>query len=185
MKVEFRKVAERRYAVRILRDRLPVLEMNPAPGFDELMPHDLCHLIVEQVLGIENAIFGQTAKGTGTFRIQPSEASNSKNDARRRRKTIKKGKNSVKENLEDYAKSERATYVCWQYWLSKSADAELRNRAAEMKKTADSIWGQMSASERAIYTEETLEKVSQRMSELSRQWQNLKIGESMIVDWVL
>ena len=183
MKVEFRKIAERRYAVKILRDGLPVVEMNPAPGFDELMPHDLCHLIVEQVLGIENAIFGQTAQGSGTFRIQPSENSNTRNDSRRRRKAIQKGKKSVKEHLDDYARSERATFVCWQNWLSKSSDAALKRRAAEMQATADSIFSQMPASERALYTSENLEKVGLRMSELSRRWQSLKPGESMTVDW--
>ena len=184
MKVEFRKIADRRYAVKLLRDGLPELEMNPAPGFDDLMPHDLCHLIVEQVLHIENAIYGQAAKGGATtFRNQPSESSNTKNDSRQRRKAKQKGKNAVKQHLDDYAKSERATFVCWQNWLSKSSDAELRSRAAEMSETAASIFNRMPAYERAIYTKENLEKVSLRMSELSRQWQSLKTGDAMTVDW--
>ena len=185
MKVEFRKVADHRYAVKILRDGSPVLEMNPAPGFDELMPHDLCHLIVEQVLHIENAIFGQVAKsGTSfSFRNQPSETSNTKNDKRQRRKAKQKGKNAVKEHLEDYAKSERATFVCWQNWLAASSDTGLKRRAGEMKETAESLFSQMSAAERAIYTKENLEKVNRRMSELSAKWQSLKTGESMTVDW--
>lgn len=185
MQVEFHKTGARRYAVKILRNGLPALEMNPAPGFDELMPHDLCHFIVEQVLGIENAIFGQIANNgnAGTFRNALTTGANTKNDARLRRKTAKKGKKLVKDHLEDYARSERATYVCWQHWLSKSTDNELKNRAAEMKKTAEEVFGQMPFSERAIYTKETFEKVSSRMSELSRKWQNLKTGESMMVEW--
>jgi len=185
VKVEFRKIADRRYAVKILREGSPVLEMNPAPGFDELMPHDLCHLIVEQVLHIQNAIFGQVAKdGTSSsFRNIPSEASNTKTDSRRRRKAKQKGKSAVKQHQEDYFKSERATFVCWQHWLSKSSDAELKRRAAEMNETAESIFNQMSSAERAIYTQENLEKVRLRMSELSRQWQSLKTGETMTVDW--
>jgi len=185
MQVEFQKTGARRYAVKILRDGLPALEMNPAPGFDELMPHDLCHFIVEQVLGIENAIFGQIAQNgnAGTFRNAPSESANTKNDSRLRRKTAKKGKKMVKDHLEDYARSERATYVCWQNWLSKSADNELKSRAFEMKKTAEEIFTQMPTAERAIYTNETFEKVNARMSELSQKWQNLKTGESMTVEW--
>lgn len=98
MKVEFCKTAERRYAIKILRNNSFDLEMNPAPGFDDLMPHDMCHLIVEQILHIENAIFGQTAKdGTaGSFRNSPVETSNSKSDSRQRRKIKQKGKNLVK-----------------------------------------------------------------------------------------
>ncbi|MBS1797496.1 MAG: hypothetical protein JSS81_26975 [Acidobacteria bacterium] len=185
MKVEFKKVADRRYAVRILRDGGPVLEMNPAPGFDELMPHDLCHLIVEQVLRIENAIFGQAAKGAGTFQIQPSESSNTRNDSRRRRKVRRKGKDSVRRHHEDYLRSERAAYVCWQHWLAESSEAALKDRAAGMRKNADSVFDQMPAAERALYTKENLERVGRRMDELSARWQSLKTGESMTVDWQL
>ena len=185
MKVEFRKTAERGYAVKILRENSPVLEMNPAPGFDDLMPHDLCHLIVEQVLGIENAIFGHVAKNgiSWSFRNQPSETSNTREDSRRRRKDKRKSISSVKQNQEDYARSERATYVCWQHWLSKSPDPKLKRRAEEMKETAEHIFNQMKPSEMAIYTKENLEKVCQRMSELSQEWQNLKMGDSMTVNW--
>jgi hypothetical protein len=43
--------------------------MNSAPGYDDLMPHDLQHFIVERTLGIRNGIFGQLAHGgsAGTF----------------------------------------------------------------------------------------------------------------------
>lgn len=159
--------------------------MNPAPGFDELMPHDLCHLIVEQVLHIENAIYGQISNnGTaGSFRYVSSESSISKNDSRQRHKAAKKGKKMVRENLEDLAKSERASYICWQNWLSHSSDQSLQFLAEEMKKNAENIFKQMSSAERAIYTKENLARVRERMTELSRQWQNLKTGESMTVIW--
>lgn len=185
MQVEFRKTGARRYAVKILREGLPVLEMNPAPGFDELMPHDLCHLIVEQVLGIENAIFGQLAnKGNaGTFRHAPTESVNTRDDSRLRRKTARKGKKMVKAHLEDYARSERATYVCWQNWLAESSNAELKKQAQEMKVGAESVFNQMSAAERTIYTKQNLEKVRRRMSQLSEKWQNLKTDESLTVEW--
>jgi len=185
MKVEFQKTGERRYAVRILREDLPVLEMNPAPGFDELMPHDLCHFIVEKALGIENAIFGQLAgKGTaGTFRNAPTANGNTKNDSRMRRKAAQKGKKMVKENLDSYGKSERATYIFWQNWLENSEDEELKKRAAEMKPNAESIIGQMKTDEKKLYTKETFAKVRAEMTKLSEQWQNLKAGKSITIDW--
>ena len=185
MQIEFHKISQRSYAVKILRENLPVLEMNPAPGFDELMPHDLCHLIVEQVLKIENAIFGQLKKnGTaGTFRNAPNENSNSKNDSRQRRKSAQKGKKMVKENLEDYQKSERATYICWQNWLENSSDEKLKKQADEMEANAKSIFGKMSAEEKSIYTKENLASVRDRMTELSNKWKNLKPGEFMTINW--
>ena len=185
MKVEFLRTGERMYAIKILRDNLPDLEMNPAPGFDVLMPHDMGHLIVEQVLQIKRGIFGQIANGgtAGSFRTPQNESAHSKNDSRQRRKNKQKGEKLVKQNLDDLAKSERAAYICWQHWISHSSDKKLKLKAAEMKETADSIFSQMSDAERDIYTKENLAKVRLRMDEISEEWQQLKVGETMIVVW--
>ncbi len=80
MEVEFRRTAERTYGIRILRENLPDLEMSSAPGFDVLMPDDMCHRIVEQVLQIRNGIFGQIADGgtAGSFRIPQNESVNTR-----------------------------------------------------------------------------------------------------------
>jgi len=45
--------------------------VNPAPGYDPVLPHDLQHFIVERALGIEGAVFGQLAAGgtAGTFHV--------------------------------------------------------------------------------------------------------------------
>jgi hypothetical protein len=89
MQVEFHKTAERRYAILIRREGLPDLKMDPAPGFDPLMPHDLLHFLVEQELGLRRGIFGQLAHGAtaGTFRLAPSDASNNRAASRLRRKS--------------------------------------------------------------------------------------------------
>ena len=63
MSVTFLRTGERRYAVRVEVEGSGVMEMNPASGFDPIMPHDLQHFIVEQTLGIEGAIYGQLAAG--------------------------------------------------------------------------------------------------------------------------
>src|SRR6188474_248041 len=103
MQVEFHKTGERRYAVKIRRENLPDVEMNPAPGFDPLMPHDLLHFLVEQELGLRQAIFGHVAAGGGTFRMRPSESKNDRQDARERRKLKQKGEKMLKkEGLDEY-----------------------------------------------------------------------------------
>ena len=38
MEVQFRRTADRRYAITIYRKDLPPVEMNPAPGYDSIMP---------------------------------------------------------------------------------------------------------------------------------------------------
>ena len=187
MQIEFQKTGERRYAVIIKREGLPDLTMNPAPGFDALMPHDLLHFLVEQELGLRRGIFGQVAHGgtAGTFQNQPSENSNSRADSRLRRKTAKRGKRLLKENTDDCAQSERATYICLYDWLSHSSDEALRFRTKEMKVTFESILGQMPERERKMLTKEKLAAIRNRMDELSKRWSALEVDQSMTLEWSL
>jgi len=63
MSVTFIRTGERRYAVRATIDGTQTVQMEQAPGFDPLMPHDLQHFIVEKCLDIEGGIFGRLAAG--------------------------------------------------------------------------------------------------------------------------
>jgi hypothetical protein len=161
------------------------LQMNPAPGFDALMPHDMLHFLVEQELGLEHGIFGQIARGgtAGTFHNAPSENANSRADSRLRRKTARRGKKLLRENTDDCAQSERATFICLYDWLAHSADAKLRARAAAMKITFDGLPGQMSDSERAKLNKEKLAAIRSRMDELSAQWSALGVNQFMTLEW--
>lgn len=185
MKVTFRKTGERRYGVYIERENFPDLEMNPAPGYDELMPHDLLHFLVEQEFHIKNAIFGQIADGgtAGTFRQTSPDKSSDRAESRLRKKTAKRGEKLLKIHLDDCAKSERATYICLYDWFAHSTDADLRARASEMKKSADSVYSQMSEAERKTFTPEKLAHIRAGMDEISANWSQLKINESISLDW--
>lgn len=185
MRVEFQKTGERRYAVTVLREDLPALTMNPAPGFDPLMPHDLLHFLVEQELGLRKGIFGQVADGgtAGTFQNQPPETANSRAASRLRRKTAKRGKSLLKTGLDDCAQSERATFICLYDWLAHSPDETLRTRAREMKITFDSILGQLTETERKKLNKEKLAAIRKRMNELSTRWSALKVNQSMSLEW--
>jgi len=187
MKVEFHKTGDRRYAVVVLRAGLPDLEMNPAPGFDALMPHDMLHFLVEQELELRRGIFGQIALGgtAGTFHHAPSGESDPRADARLRRKTARRGKNMLKTGLDDCVQSERATFICLYDWLSHSADEKLRARAAEMKPAFDSVLGQLTETERKKLNNEKLAQIRKRMDELSACWSSLTVGQSMAVEWPL
>ena len=158
--------------------------MNPAPGFDALVPHDMLHFLVEQELGLQHGIFGQIARGgtAGTFH-QASGVSKSRADSRLRRKTDRRGKKLLKANTDDCAQSERATFICLHDWLVHSSDEKLRARAAEMKPNLESILGQMPDGERKILNKEKLARVRCRMDELSAQWSALGVNQSMTLEW--
>lgn len=185
MQVEFKKTGERRYGVYIRREDAPCLEMNPAPGFDELMPHDLLHFLVEQEFDLQNAIYGQLERGgtAGTFHRISDEKSDKRAASRERRKTRTRGEKMLKTSLDEYAKSERATYVCLYEWYSNSSDEKLKLRAQEMKPSIEGTYAQMTEAERKNYTKEKLALIRERMDELSREWSALEVDESMILDW--
>ena len=63
MEVTFLRTGERRYAVIARPDGRPPVTMNPAPGFDPRVPHDLIHYAVEREFAIERGVFGQLAAG--------------------------------------------------------------------------------------------------------------------------
>jgi hypothetical protein len=184
MSVAFIRTGERRYAVRAMLDGAPPLEMNPAPGFDPLMPHDLQHFIVEKQLGIEGGVFGRLAAG-GTARSFHALADDmsAREASRLRRKQGAKDRRLMPDRTEDYARSERATYVCWHDWLSHASDAALRARAAQMREAAGNMLRRMGSAERASYTAEKLREIRAEFERLSARWSALRIGDSLIERW--
>ena len=184
MEVEFKKTGKRRYAVFIWRSGQHDIKMDPAPGFDPLMPHDLLHFIVEQELGLRKGVFGNIALGgtAGTFQNELSTKSNKRTNARLRRKAVKKDKQIAKQGPSDYDQSERATIVCLYSWLSHSKSSKLRNRAKEIKIDAKSTLARMPVDERTFLNKH-LPTIRLRMDELSERWSMLKDGESIKLKW--
>lgn len=63
MRVTFRRTHQRGYAVDVEREGADDLTMNPAPGYDDLLPHDLVHLLVERRWRLRDGIYGGLAAG--------------------------------------------------------------------------------------------------------------------------
>ena len=184
MSVAFIRTGDRRYAVRATLDGGQVVQMDPAPGFDALMPHDLQHFIVEKCLKIEGGVFGRLAAG-GTARtfhavaegVSPREAS------RLRRKQAAKDRRIMPEQTGDYGRSERATYVCWHDWLQHADDPAMRMRAGEMRHSATKLLAEMPPQERAAYTSGKLNEIRNEFQRLSGRWSALRVGESFVEAW--
>src|SRR5689334_14072246 len=108
MSVAFIRTGERRYAVRAMPDGASPLEMNPAPGFDPLMPHDLQHFIVEKHLGIQGGVFGRlTAGGTAKSFHALADDMSTREASRLRRKQEARDRRLMPDRTEDYARSKR------------------------------------------------------------------------------
>jgi hypothetical protein len=89
MRVIFRRTGERRYAVIVEVPGQAPQTMSPAPGFDEHIPHDLVHYVVEAELRLDAGVFGRAARGGGTF-YNAASAPSPREQARARRKQARR-----------------------------------------------------------------------------------------------
>ena len=185
MVVVFRRTRERGYAVEARRSAFPDVQMNPAPGYDERIPHDLMHMVVEAQLGLRHAIFGQLAAGgdAGTFHPIFTQHETSRQISRVRTHVKERGRKMLQEGRDDCAQSERATYICWQYWLSRSQSRELKASSRSMAQQAQQVRSVATANELGALSENKLAEICKHLDELSSCWSSLKVGQSMAVRW--
>ncbi len=110
MEVTFRRTGERRYAVVARPDRSPDVTMDPAPGFDPRLPHDLVHYAVEREHRIELGVFGQLAAGGNlrTFR---------RLDGTPDRRLRRRGERLAREHLDELARSEHLAAEALRAWV--------------------------------------------------------------------
>lgn len=174
MVLVFSRTGERRYAIEARRSQFPALTMNPAPGYDKRIPHDMMHLVVEATLGITRGVFGQLAAGgdAGTFHLSLTRSESSRAVGRTANRVKARGRKLLKGSREDLARSERATYICWQEWLARSQSQHIR--------TVREIGGIKKSS---VLTETKLDEICEHLDHLSSHWSSLAIGESLAVRW--
>jgi hypothetical protein len=170
VRVTFRKTHRRGYAVDISREHHEDLTMNPAPGYDDLLPHDLVHLLVELHWHLSDGIFGGVAAGgnAGTFRL--ADARPTAETTRERRRKARRVGRSI--GGADMARSEHLAGVVHARWNAHQHGTALPDWYA----------GAVAASEA---TEAELEAVLVKAEALSERWRRVQVGEAMSVDWRL
>ena len=169
MTLVFHRTGHRRYAVEAQRDGFPDLEMNPAPGYDPLIPHDMIHMVVEAQLGLTHAVFGQLAAGgdAGTFHIPSKSGENVRAIARARTRVKARGKKLLKDGRDECVQSEQAAHICRCEWLTRSSSLEPRRIATQLP----------------TLNQRKLDEICEHLDQLSAQWSRLAVGESMAVAW--
>ena len=180
MIVTFQRTGQRRYAIEAQRPGLPNLVMNPAPGYDSLIPHDMLHMVVEARLGFTRGIFGQLASGgdAGTFHVPMNSGENSRKLGRVRKRVRGKGQKLLKEGRDESVRSERATYICWYEWLARSSSSNqaMAQQAKEVRDTAGD-------EELEALNERKLDEICEHLDQLSSHWSCLEVGQSIAVQW--
>lgn len=181
----FRRTGQRRYAVEAQRPGFPTVEMNPAPGYDDRIPHDLMHLVVEAQLGLTNGIYGQLAAGgtAGTFHLTVTRAESSREVTRARKRVATRGEKLISRGRDDCAQSERATYICWYEWLARSSSQQERKRSVTMAQQAREVRDAANIAELHALNEKKLDEICKHLDDLSSRWSDLTVGESLAVRW--
>lgn len=183
MKVHFIRSGERRYGMRIERASGLTLVMDPAPGFDPDLPHDMVHLVVEAVLGLQGGLFGQLADGGdgGTFRIEAADSkATAKERQRAARRTTARGQKLARDQGRDGELSELAAFLFDVGWRRQSRLDSAAQQVAlrEAERTRQSL----SANERARI-DAAQPKVFEAFSAVSTAWRGLGIGEALTIEW--
>jgi hypothetical protein len=182
VRVHFVRSGERRYSMRIEREGAPVLVMDPAPGFDPDLPHDMVHFVVEAALGLKTGVFGQIAAGgdAGSFHVEAGGVLSAKERQRAARKQVAKGAKLVKAQGREGELSELAAFLFDVAWRSETRPDSAAQRAAlgEAERTRQSL----SADERAGI-DAARPRVFADFDQLSRAWRALKMGDALILEW--
>lgn len=171
MQVIFRRIGERRYAVVVEAPGEAAQTMSPAPGFDQHIPHDLVHYVVEAELGLDAGVFGRAARGGGTF-YTANTATNAREQARRRRKQARREQALRRErgHEEQLNTSERLAALC---------DAAWRRRHGQRP---DPAFWQPSSPVSALDAAR-VERVVSRLDELAPLWNRLPVGGQLVLTW--
>ena len=158
MRVTFTKTDARRYVVGVERHVMPALLPRYAPGYDDLMPHDLAHYLVEESYGIELGVFGQLASGaSGLFYPAPEDRSLA---LQRRDKRI------AGIGHDDMVRSESLVQVTMAAW----------------EREVGRTWHQGLPVTIEVGPDE-LARAVRRIHEVSARWAALAHGGSLVLEW--
>jgi hypothetical protein len=159
MRVTFTQAGGRRYTVTIERDHGPRLVPRSAPGYDDHLPHDIAHYLIEETFGIELGVFGQLAAGGGGV-FAPSPADRSGRTERTSRRIALAGR-------ADMGRSERLVYRCVSEWEVRTG------RRSRLAAGVDASMASAAEIERAV----------RRLDEVSARWRALPVGGSLTFEW--
>ena len=163
MQVRFERTGQRRYAVAVLRSRHGDLRMDPAPGYSELIPHDLVHWVVEKEFGLRDGIFGQLAAGGNAETFVPTEEPRTKAWARH----VERRNRSTGTEM---GRSEALVAQVYPRWLRHSGHMPGGHYVHQDPPRTD-------------LSDTDLARAFARLSSLSGTWRAVGVGESMTVEW--
>jgi hypothetical protein len=171
MTVRFRRTGVRRYAVVVTIAGEPPRAMDPAPGYDADIPHDLVHYIVEAELDLTNGVYGRAARGAGTFVATAERDVTPRERARKQRKQQRRERALGAQDARraaDMAQSERLAAVCDVAWRRKHDQHPDPARSAPLPRMEDAA---------------DVRRVVSRLDAIAPLWRALPVGGELVFEW--
>jgi hypothetical protein len=145
--------------------------LDPAPAYDDDIPHDLVHYVVEAELGLTSGVYGRAARGAGTFIMTQGQDESPRERARKQRKQRKLEQALSARDARgsaDMARSEHLAALCDLAFRRKHGQRPDPARAAPLLGT-----------ERAS----DIERVVARLDTLAPEWRALPVGGELVFEW--
>ena len=158
MEVSFTKVDDKRYSVTITRELGPPLVPRFGPGYDDLMPHDVAHYLIEEHFGIELGVWGQLAAGGGGI-FTPAPEDNTLRYQRRAQRIGAVGR-------ADMQRSERLVVMTVATW--ERSIGRVDHAIGPFREEVDP---------------RALDGAVRRMAEVAGRWQSLGRGRPLTFAW--
>ncbi|MGH9155141.1 MAG: hypothetical protein ACRD1K_04680 [Acidimicrobiales bacterium] len=164
MEVTFTKVEGGRYVMAASGIPGPALAPTQGPGYDEFLPHDVVHFLVENEAGLAGGVFGRVAAGRSTLfpTADPRER-------RHHRRRVAKQQLTGSEH-EDMARSELLAGVCPPLW-------ELRTG----RRRQPPEW--FTSFDPEILESPLVQRVLGRLDDFAARWAALPVGETITLLW--
>ncbi|HLV74137.1 hypothetical protein FHX41_2547 [Actinomadura hallensis] len=168
MEVSFERTGERRYATVVTLPGLAPRRMDPAPGYDDEIPHDLVHYLAEAELGLTAGVYGRAAAGGGEFRPTAETPGDPRRRTREQRRLKKREASLARRDRGDMARSEHFAGLCDLAWRRRSG-------------AATPAW----AEREPIPPEDApvVDRILRHLDELAPLWRDLPVGGALTFTW--
>ncbi|WP_042384257.1 hypothetical protein [Streptacidiphilus melanogenes] len=166
MDVTFTKLSGRRYRMAVVREHGPELAPRQGPGYDDYLPHDAVHFLVEAEAGLSRGAFGRIAAGRNNIFWAADPV------ARRRQARREAKRPPSQAEHADMARSETLASLCEPLWKQRAG------QRADLP-----IWFASRASASGISDPPLVERILARLDEFAACWHALPVGGSVTLAW--
>lgn len=168
MDVSFERTGERRYATVVTLPGRHPRRMDPAPGYDDHIPHDLVHYLTEAELGLASGVFGRAAAGGGGFTETAETPGDPRRRAREQRRLKKREASLNRTDPGDMGRSECLAGLCdiaWRRRAGASAPEWARRKQIPPQDAA------------------AVGRILDRLDEVAPLWHELPVGGALTFTW--